>query len=241
MDKIYGRMPVLEALKSQRPIDRVYMQDSLSGEFEREVRARCRALDIPLSKVPKERLDVAIKGNHQGIYALTALVSYVDLEERLQEVQSAERPAIFLLLDGIMDVRNLGAIARTAEVFGVDALVLPSRGTAPVNEDAVKASAGALAHVPLCRVRHLLGAVEYLAANGVAIAGAGHDAAVPVGQVDLTVPVAIVMGSEDRGIDRNLKVYLDSYFHIPQVGKTQSLNVSVAAGIILYELCRQRQ
>ncbi|MCB0685256.1 MAG: 23S rRNA (guanosine(2251)-2'-O)-methyltransferase RlmB [Saprospiraceae bacterium] len=240
MERIYGRNPVLEALQSDQDIDRVYIQDSISGEFEKEIRKLCKEADIPLHRIPKSKLDSEIKGNHQGIYALTPTITYYDLEILLPEILSREEHPVFLLLDGVQDVRNIGAIARTAEIFGVQALILPSKKSAPINEVAIKASAGALMHLPVCRVKSLAYAIELLGRNGIEVIAADVEGDEALADLNLSMPLGVVLGAEGKGIDRNLKIYFDHLFFIPQMGKTQSLNVSVAAGIVLYEIFKSR-
>lgn len=240
MDRIIGRMPVLEALKKGGNIERVFIQDTISGEFEIEIRNLCKKLDVPLNRVPKARLDREVDGNHQGIYALASLVSYQELEPLLTELESKNKKLILVILDGVKDVRNLGAIARSAEVFGADALILPSRKTAPVNDIAIKASAVALLHLPICRVNSLQQTMDVLGRHHIVLIGADTEGNEELSTLDLKESLAIVLGEEDKGIDKHLKVYFDHHFHIPQVGKTESLNVSVAAGIILYEVSKQR-
>ncbi|MBK8503014.1 MAG: 23S rRNA (guanosine(2251)-2'-O)-methyltransferase RlmB [Saprospiraceae bacterium] len=241
MERIYGRNPVLEALRSEVGIDRVYIQDTISGEFEKEVRKLCKDREIPLNRVPKFKLDNEVKGNHQGIFAVSSLITYVALEDLLPQLIQSDINPVFILLDGVQDVRNIGAIARSAEVFGAHALVLPSKKSAPLNEIAIKTSSGALTHIPVCRVKNLASAIEFLSQHDVEILGADTEGDVALTDLDLTGPIAIVLGAEGQGIDRNLKIYFDHLFHIPQGGKTESLNVSVAAGIILYEIHKNRK
>jgi len=240
MDKIYGRNPVIEALQSEHAVERVYILDSISGEFEKQVRQLCKDRDIPLNRVPREKLDSEVPGNHQGIFAISSIISYVDLEELLTGLNKAKKNPVLVLLDGVQDVRNIGAIARSAEIFGADALVLPSKKTAPLNDVAIKASAGALTHIPICRVKNLSTAIDFLCKNDVQIVGADLDGSESLEKMDFSGSIALVLGAEGKGIDRNLKIYFDQRFYIGQVGKTESLNVSVAAGIILYEIHKQR-
>ncbi len=240
MDKIYGRNPVIEVLQSENAVERVYILDSISGEFEKQVRQLCKDRDIPLNRVPREKLDAEVSGNHQGIFALSSVVAYVDLEELIAGLNKAKKNPVLVLLDGVQDVRNIGAIARSAEIFGADALVLPSKKTAPLNEVAIKASAGALINIPICRVKNLGAAMDILGRHEIQIVGADLDGAEPLEKMDFSGPIALVLGAEGKGIDRNLKIYFDQRFYIAQVGKTESLNVSVAAGIILYEIHKQR-
>lgn len=240
MEKIYGRNPVLEALRSGREVDRVYILDSIHGEFEKEIRSLCNQAGVPLHRIPKSKLDQEINGNHQGIYATTPAIEYADFEKLVPALLAGKTDPVFMLLDGIQDVRNIGAIARSAEVFGADAIVLPLKKSAPINEVAIKASAGALLHLPVCRVRSLAQAIELLARQGVEVIGADVDGSIRISDLNLNGPLAVVLGAEGRGIERNLKVYFDHLFFIPQAGEIQSLNVSVAAGIILYEIHKSR-
>lgn len=240
MERIFGRNPVLEALRSSHRIERVFIQDTISGEFEKEVRQLCKDRGIPLNRIPKSKLDIEIRGNHQGIYALSSVIDYAVLEELVPRWMAEGIEPVLILLDGIQDVRNLGAIARSAEAFGAHAIVLPGKKTAPLNEIAVKASAGALAHLPVCRVKNIASAIEYLSQHDFKVLGADARGDVALSELELKGSLAVVMGAEGQGIDRNLKIYFDHLFFIPQAGKTASLNVSVAAGIILYEIHKNR-
>lgn len=240
MEKIFGRNPVLEALRSDAELERVYIQDSISGAFEKIIRGLCQKKNIPLNRVPKENLDRRLKVNHQGIYAIVSKVQYHNLVTVLADLEKSGKIPLLVLLDGVQDVRNLGAIARSAEVFGADAIVLPSKGSAPVTGEAIKASAGALTHIPICREKNMSSAIELLARKGVELIGAEANGSIALHDLDLTVPIAIIFGAEGKGIDRNLKIYFDHHFFIPQTGKIDSLNVSVAAGIVLYEAHKQR-
>ncbi len=240
METIYGRNPVVEVLKGNNPIERVYIQDTLSGEFEKEIRALCRSKNVPLNRVPKSRLDVAIRGNHQGIYALASIINYADLESLIIDLTKENKVPLFLILDSIQDVRNIGAIARSAEIFGAHAIILSSKKTAPISETAIKVSAGALTHLPVCKVKNLGAAMDVLCRNNIEIIGADNNGTSSITDMNFKKPVAIVLGAEGKGIDRNLKIYFDHHFHIPQSGKIDSLNVAVAAGIVLYEVHKQR-
>jgi len=241
MDRIIGRHPVVDALKQDKNLERVYIQDSISGEFEKEVRALCKQRNIPLNRIPKAKLDREVKGNHQGIYALATQINYLVLPQLIDNLKAGGKNPVILLLDGVQDVRNLGAIARSAEVFGVNALVIPSKKMAALNEVAIKTSAGALLHLPTSRVKNLQLALDYLGANGFIALGAEAEGGDVLADIDLNQPLALIIGAEGKGIDRHLKIYCDHLFSIPQVGKIQSLNVSVAAGIILYEIFKLRK
>ncbi len=240
MQKIYGRRPVVEALESDQSLDRVYIQDSISGEFEKLVRKLCKAGNVPLKRIPKVKLDREVQGNHQGIFAVTAAVDYVTVEDLLDQLDQSASVPVVVMLDGVMDVRNVGAIARSAEVFGAQGLIVPSRQAAPISEAAIRASSGALLHLPICRTKNLHAALDVFCARDYRVLGADSKAEEPLDQVDLTGPIVLVMGSEGKGIDPNLRIYFDAACRIPQAGQTQSLNVSVAAGIILYEVFKQR-
>ena len=240
MDRIIGRKPVLEALERGKPFERIYIQDSVHGPFEKEIRRLCKEKGIPLNRIPKLKLDKEVSGNHQGIYGLAALVDYMPLDRLIAELIVKISAPLILLLDGIQDIRNIGSIARTAEVFGVDGLVIPMKHAAPVNEVAIKTSAGAFTHLKVCRHKSMLDAVQLLQKNDFIVYGAEAGLSTPVHAVTFQGPIAIVMGSEEKGINKHLHIALDEFIQIPQMGKTQSLNVSVATGVILYEIQRQR-
>ena len=241
MERIIGRQPVITAIQSETQLERVYIQDSLTGDFEKQVRALCKEKKIPLNRIPKIKLDREVKGNHQGIYALMSQVKYVEFEELLAHLLVEKPNPVLILLDGVQDVRNIGAIARSAEVFGAHALVLPTKKTAAINEVAVKTSAGALLHLPVSRVKNLQVALDVLGAKGFVVLGADAQATETLDNLTLDEPLAIILGAEGKGIDRHLKIYCDHLFAISQVGKIDSLNVSVASGIILYEIFKQRK
>lgn len=241
MKKIIGRKPVVEALCSDLQLERVYILDSLHGPFEKEVRKLCKEKEVGLSRIPKAKLDREVKGNHQGIYALASLIHYLRLEDLLPFLFEKGTDPLILVLDGIQDIRNLGAIARSAEVFGADAMIIPAKRGAQINEFAIKASAGALAKLPVSRVPTLSWALDYLKQSGFQLAGAVLGTSTELDSLQIKGPTVIVLGSEEKGIDRNLLGELDLTFTIPQFGKLDSLNVSVAAGIILYEFSKKRQ
>ncbi len=238
---IYGRHPVLEALEQGLPFQKILLQRGTRGEFEKELRRRCKEANIPLQYAPKERLSRWVRGNHQGVVGLLSPLPFARLEEQLPFLFEKGEAPLLLLLDGVTDVRNFGAIARTAEVFGVHALVLPSKGSVSLSEDAVKTSAGALTRLPVCRERNLQHAIDLLRLSGVRILASSLQAEKPLHEVDFRLPSAILIGSEDKGVHPALLTLADERFIIPQVGKTDSLNVSVATGIMLYEAMRQRR
>jgi 23S rRNA (guanosine2251-2'-O)-methyltransferase len=193
-----------------------------------------------LQVVPKERLQALTSSNHQGIIGIVSPIEYQELEDILPAVVAKGETPLFVLLDGVTDVRNIGGIARSAEIAGAHAVIVSKKNVAAINGDAMKASAGALNIIPICRVASLQSAVEYLQANGVQVMGAEMTAKPMVYELNLTQPTAIVMGAEGRGVNSSLGKQLDTLFRIPMVGKTESYNVSVATGMVLYETLRQR-
>ncbi len=237
---IYGKHPVLEAIKSAAPIEKVFIQKNLSSELEREVRAGCKEQDISIQYVPKEKLNRLCSGLHQGIIAYVSLISYSKLSDIIPFVYEQSETPLFLILDGITDVRNFGAIARSAELSGVHAIIIPEKGGAAVNEDAMKTSAGALNRIAVCREKDILKVVEEFKLNGVRVLASILDGSKMLYDCDLSGPTALVLGSEDKGVSSKLRALIDDSFIIPQKGKGNSFNVSVAAGIMLYEVGRQR-
>ncbi len=238
---IFGRHPVVEAISSGAAVDKVFLQQGTHGDFEREIRQLCRHHDIPLQYVPKERLAKFTKGNHQGIIGWMALLSYYRLEDVIPHIYEKGETPLLLLLDGVTDVRNLGAIARSAEVCGAHAIVVPKTGSALINADAVKTSAGALTRLTVCRENSLVTAVEYLQSAGIQVFASDLKAKKMIFELDLTQPSALVVGSEDEGVQQAILSRVSERFIIPQQGEMDSFNVSVAAGIMLYETLRQRK
>lgn len=238
---IFGRHPVVEALQEGRNLEKVLLQQGTRGELEVEVRNLCKQQGIPLVVVPKEKLQkMAPQVNHQGIVAIVPSLVYHELEDLLPLVYEKGETPLLVILDGVTDVRNLGAIARSAEAIGAHALIVPKKGSASINGDALKAAAGALHYLPVCRVDNLERCLDYLALNGVRTAAADLRGKEYLFEADLSGPIALVMGSEDRGVRPHLLRKTDVHFKIPMQGKTDSFNVSVAAGIALYEILRQR-
>jgi len=236
---IYGRHPVLDAIRAGRSIDKVMFHRGTRGEFEKEVRAVCREYDIPLQYAPKERFQKWTGGNHQGVIAFLSIIPYYKLEDLVPLLYEKKQAPLIVILDGVTDVRNFGAIARTAECAGAHALVIPRKGAARINADAMKTSAGALANIPVCRENSLNTAIEFLQMSGIQVFASDLKGKKQLGELDMTVPTAIVMGAEDEGVSHSI-LQKSQRFIIPQKGKTDSYNVSVAAGMILYEVMRQR-
>lgn len=239
---IFGRHPVLDAIKAGVSIDKVFLQQGTQGELEITLRELTRARNIPVIMTPKERLAQMVKGNHQGIVAIMGEIAYHRVEDLLPRILAEKPDPVMLIIEGVTDIRNFGAIARSAELFGVDALIVPTRKSAQINAASMKASAGALATIPVCREQHLIGAVDFLQSNGIMIYASDLQADTPIYELDLkTGGMAMVLGSEDTGISKPLARQADERFWIPQTGKGDSFNVSVAAGIMLYEVSRQRR
>ena len=240
-DLIFGRHPVLDALRNGSAIDKILLQQGTRGDFERELRQLTKAANVPIQTLPRERLDRTVRGNHQGVIGFLSPLPYYRLEDVLPNIYEAGQIPLILILDGVTDVRNFGAIARSAEVLGAQALVIPRKNSAALNADAIKTSAGALTRISVCRERNVVSAVEWLQQNGVSVYASSLHESLPLSKLDFTGPAAIVLGSEDKGISRATQRAADATFIIPQLGQTDSLNVSVAAGICLYEVLRQRR
>ncbi len=240
-EMIFGIRAVIEAVEAGKDIDKVLVKRELSGELFLELQQLLRTCEIPMQRVPVERIDRITLKNHQGVIAFTSAVTYQKLEDIVPMLYEEGKTPFILVLDGLTDVRNFGAIARTCEVAGVHAIVIPSRGSVTVNADAIKTSAGALHTIPVCREQNLKEAIVFLQNSGIKVVAATEKAAGFYTESDFTVPVAILMGAEDLGVAaENLRVS-DELVKIPQFGTIQSLNVSVAAGVIIYEVVRQRK
>lgn len=238
---IYGRNPVIEALSSDKEIEKVFLQSNITGEFEVSVRNLCKDKSIPLTKVPFRKLNDLTKGNnHQGILAYISPVGYHTIDKLIPKIFDQGITPLVIVLDGITDVRNMGAIARSAKVFGAHALVVPAKGSARISNEMVKSSAGAILDIPICRANSLPVALEELQMQGLSVYATDINATKTVAEVDLKTPIAIILGSEDKGVSKKSIQISDDSIKIPQVDKFDSLNVSVAAGIILYEVLIQR-
>lgn len=237
---IYGRRPVVDALKAGQSMEKILLQQGVRGPFERDLRQLTKQFNVPLQVVPKERMNKWTRGNHQGVVGLIAPIKYYKLEDVLPGIFEKNQTPLLLLLDCVTDVRNLGAIARSAECLGAHALVVPKKGAALINAEALKTSAGALTKIPVCREQSLAGAINLLKLSGVQIFSSDLKAKKRIQDIDWLGPSAILIGSEGKGVNPALGREADQTFIIPQTGTTDSLNVSVATGIILYEVLRQR-
>jgi len=237
---LIGRKPVLEALEQRHPIEKIFLLRTATGEDISTIKHLARENNIPLSQVPVEKLNSLSRAQHQGVVAWTSLLQYTDLQAAISHtVESGEVP-LFVLLDGVTDVRNVGAIARSALCCGAQGIILPASHAASLTEEAIKTSAGALRKILLCRVPTTMQAIDVLRLNGIQVLGTYMKGSVPVFKSDLTIPSAIVMGAEDTGISKEVLKHADQFIHIPIAATFDSLNVSVATGIILYEAMRQR-
>jgi 23S rRNA (guanosine2251-2'-O)-methyltransferase len=217
------------------------LQNGTSGPLISEIRKHLAELDVPIIPVPKEKLMQFTRFNHQGVVAYISPVSFMPLEEVLQQVYESGRDPLFMVLDRVTDVRNFGAICRTAECAGVDAIIVPARGSARIGADALKTSAGALMNIPVCRSMNLKDTLQMLKDSGIRIAGASEKSEKMMYDTDLAGPLCLIMGSEETGISPEYLKKCDELIRIPMFGSTGSLNVSVAAGVITYEIIRQRQ
>lgn len=237
---IIGRQPLVEALQSGRPIDKILFQKNISGEAVQQIRQLARDAGIPIQVVPPEKLNHLTRANHQGIIAIASLIRYMDLQQVIDFVVGEGQTPLFVMLDGITDVRNIGAIARSAVCCGAQALIIPDKGVGALQEEALKSSAGALEWIQVCRVSSLLKAVDTLHLNGISVFTSEMRAEKKIYDLTLTDPCCIIMGAEGKGVQPYLAKAADYFFSIPMTGKFNSFNVSVAAGIILYEAMKQR-
>ncbi len=239
-DYIFGHRAIIEAIEAGRDIDKVLLRKDLSGDLAKELTAKIKEYGVLSQRVPVEKLNRITRKNHQGAIALMSAVSYDRLETLVPRLYEEGKTPFLVVLDGVTDTRNFGAIARTALCAGADAVVIPSRGSAGATPDAMKTSAGALNYIPVCRERDTLSAVRFLRDNGYRIVGATEKGEMDYTRADYTVPVAIVMGAEETGITPEVLRACDDLAAIPIAGEVGSLNVSVAAGVMMYEVVRQR-
>lgn len=237
---IYGLRPVIEAIDGGTRIDRVFLQNGLSGPLAGDLKGRIRDKGIPFQFVPVEKLNRLTRGNHQGVVALIAPIDYHRADELLPALCDDGRSPFVLLLDHVTDVRNFGAIVRTAECAGVDAVIIPDHGSAQVGNDAVKTSSGALLRMPICRESNLKTVLNLARQCGMQIVAATEKGATDYLEADLRKPTLLIMGAEETGVSPELLKMADLRARLPIRGQVQSLNVSVAAGIFMYEALRQR-
>lgn len=237
---VFGIRAVIEAIESGKQVDKVLMKKDLGGELARELLSVTREYNVPVQRVPVERINKVTRKKHQGVIAFMAAVDYYHVDDIVPALYDEGINPLVVVLDGVTDVRNFGAIARTCECAGVNCIVIPERNSVSVNADAVKTSAGALNYLPVCRERNLVKAVQYLRDSGFKVMGASEKTDLNYTKADFTGPVAIVLGAEDTGISTDVLKLCDTLVAIPEFGQINSLNVSVAGGIMIYEVVRQR-
>lgn len=237
---IYGIRPILEAIEANKTIDKIFVQKGISNDQIHKLTQISFSKNILVKHVPIEKLNRLTNKNHQGVCAFLSPIVFYSIEDLLPKILESGKTPLILILDSITDVRNFGAITRTAECTQVDAIVIPNERTAALNEDAVKTSAGALFNIPVCKEKNLVDVVDFLKQSGLKIFSATEKAKNLVYQSDFSTPMALIMGSEEDGISKKLLDRSNEIIKLPIFGKTQSLNVSVACGVILYEVVRQR-
>lgn len=227
-------------MQSGKQLERIYVQSGIHGEAIDEIKKLAEQQLIPVNKVPVEKLNGFNISNHEGVVAVISKIQYLDLQDVISFVVEKGESPLFLILDGITDIRNIGAIARSAFCLGVNAIIIPDKGVGALNEDAILTSAGALERIAICRVSSLMKTVDELHLNGIRVIASEMTATKKLFEMKLTEPCALVMGGEEHGVHPALRKICDAQFQIPMTGNFESLNVSVATGIILYEAMRQR-
>lgn len=237
---LFGIYPVIEALKAKQTIDKAYVQKGLQSPKIDAIVADLEALNTTISYVPLEKMEKLCRSNHQGIILISSPIEFVALETMVEAVLESEKTPLFLILDQISDVRNFGAILRTAECTGVDGVIIQKKGGAPVSGDTVKTSAGAIFNIPICKVDHIKDAIYYLQGSGITTIAATEKTQDTIYNLELNQPMAIVMGSEGLGVSKSVLSIVDKKASLPLLGVINSLNVSVACGALLYEVVRQR-
>lgn len=239
-EMIFGIRAVLEALQAGKEVDKILMKKDLQGDLAKELLAALKGTGIPLQRVPVERLNRITRKNHQGVIAYLPAVVYQRVENLVPMLFEEGKEPFFIALDGITDVRNFGAIARTCECAGVDAVIIPTTNSVSVNADAVKTSAGALHKLPVCRERNLTETLRFLKECGFRLIAATEKGDYDYSKADYKGPLCLIMGAEDRGVSYDNLALCDEWVRIPMRGTIESLNVSVAAGILIYEAVKQR-
>ena len=239
-EMIFGTRAVIEAIEAGKEIDKILVKRDMQSELSRELFAALKGTLIPVQRVPVERLNRITRKNHQGVIAYISSITYQRTEDLVPTLFEKGKNPVFLMLDGVTDVRNFGAIARTCECAGVDAIIIPTNNSAKVNADAIKTSAGALHTLPVCREKNLTSTIHYLKQCGFRVVAATEKGDYNYTDGQYTDPVCIIMGAEDKGVSYDHLALCDEWIKIPMTGKIESLNVSVAAGILIYEVFRQR-
>ena len=241
---IFGIRAIIEAIQSGKELDKVFIQKEISSELMKDLMKVMKRANVNFSYVPLEKLNRLTPNNHQGAVASISPIGFIELEHLVEDTLFASakngKTPLFLILDQISDVRNFGAIIRTAECTGVNGIIIQKSGSAPVNGDTVKTSAGAVFNMPICKVEHIKDAIFYLQGSGIKIVAATEKTDKNIFDINLKEAVAIIMGSEDRGINPSVLKIIDEKAKLPVFGTIDSLNVSVACGAFLYEAVRQR-
>ena len=236
---IFGIRPVVEAIEAGREIEKLYIRKGAEGQLMTELRDLCLRHRVRVQEVPVEKLNRLVRGNHQGVVAQIAAIAYVQLDDILERVPDDETPLV-VVFDGVTDVRNFGAIARSAECAGAHGLIAPLKNSAPVNAEAIRASAGALTTIPVCRVGSIRNTLKTLQAEGFQVVAATEKSRKLLYDADLRRPTALVMGAEETGISKEVLKLCDERLAIPLIGRIESLNVSAAAAVMLFGVVRQR-
>lgn len=236
---VFGIRPVAEAIDSGREIEKIYIRKGADGQLMKDLKDLCIRHRLHVQEVPVEKLNRLTKGNHQGVVAVISAIGYVEVEDIMERVPEDETPLI-VLLDGVTDVRNFGAIARSAESAGAHGIITSLKSSAPVNSESIRSSAGALTRIPVCRVGSIRNTLKTLQAQGYQAVAATEHSRTLIYDADLRRPTVLVMGSEEKGISKEVLKLCDLQLAIPMVGATESLNVSAAAAVLLFEVVRQR-
>lgn len=237
---IFGTRAVMETIKAKREIEKIFVQAGLNNDLIKELIQVAKVNGVPFTFVPQQKLNRLSTKNHQGVICMLATVSYANLEGIIDKAYQEGREPFLLIVDRVTDVRNFGALARTAECAGLDAIIMGDSGNAPITGDAMKTSAGALSHLPVCRVKDMKKTLHFFRESGIQIIACTEKASDLLYDIDLNTPLALIMGSEEDGISPQLLKEADRLAKIPMRGKISSLNVSVAAGISIYEALRQK-
>ena len=238
---VFGRNPVIELLSGSKQVDKIWIDRKMSGEYEIEIRKLAKQNKVPIIRVPAFKLSKIINGNHQGILAFTTPINYLELSDFLRQAKANYSNPVILLLDRITDVRNLGAISRSALWFDAAGIIVPMKNAAPLSSEAIKSSAGALLHLPVCRVSSIMHVIEPVQKAGFKVFSSSLNTQKTCQEVNFNQPSAIVLGSEEHGVSREIVGKSDDVFLIPGSHKIDSLNVAVSAGIVMYEVFTQQK
>ena len=239
--KLYGIRAVLEAIEANKSLEKIFLQKGLKGDLYFKLEKKIKEKNLSFSYVPVEKLNRLTINNHQGVVATISPISFFDLDELVTTVKKNKQNPIFIVLDQLSDVRNFGAIIRTAECTGVDGIIIPKSGSAPINGDTIKTSAGAVFNIPICKVDHIKDAIYYFNTSDIITVAATEKTENSIYDINFKKGCAIIMGSEGKGVSPSVLKIVDKKAKLPMYGKIASLNVSVACGVFLYEMVRQRQ